>query len=92
MPCRSQGTSALFAHMLGPAEKWSAAKIDEVAGLLMAMSAIGGRQAQPLPLLLAERELAPLSGFLESFARGVRHHLRSRKLEEGWLAGLDELD
>lgn len=88
----AQGTSARFAHCLGPAERWTARKIDEVAGLLMAMSAIGGRQAQPLPLLLAERELAPLGGFLEHYAREVRHHLRSRKLEEGWLAGLDELD
>ena len=58
----------------------------------MAMSAIGGQQAQPLPLLLAERELAPLAGFLEHYAREVRHHIRSRKLEEGWLDGLDELD
>ena len=88
----AQGTSARFAHVLGPAEKWPARKLDEVAGLLMAMSAIGGQQAQPLPLLLAERELAPLSSFLEHYARQVRQHLSSRKLEEGWLDGLDELD
>ena len=88
----AQGTSARFAHVLGPAEKWPARKLDGVAGLLMAMSAIGGQQAQPLPLLLAERELAPLSSFLEHYARQVRQHLSSRKLEEGWLAGLDELD
>ncbi len=87
-----QGTSARFAHVLGPAEKWPVKKIDEVAGLLMAMSAIGGRQAQPLPLLLAERELAPLSSFLENYSRQVRQHLSSRKLEDGWLDGLDELD
>ena len=88
----AQGTSARFAHCLGPADRWSSRKIDEVAGLLMAMSAIGGQQAQPLPLLLAERELAPLASFLEHYAREVRHHIRSRKLEEGWLDGLDELD
>jgi len=88
----AQGTEARFAHVLGPPEKWPAQKIDEVAGLLMAMSAIGGRQAEPLPLLLANRELAPLSSFLEHYARQVRHHLRSRKLEEGWLNELDELD
>ena len=88
----AQGTSARFAHCLGPAERWTARKIDEVAGLLMAMSAIGGHQAQPLPLLLAERELAPLGGFLEHYAREVRHHLHSRKLEESWLDGLEELD
>lgn len=88
----AQGTSARFAHLLGPADKWPARKIDEVAGLLMAMSAIGGRQAEPLPLLLANRELAPLGSFLEHYARQVRQHLRSRKLEEGWLDGLDELD
>ncbi len=88
----AQGTSARFAHVLGPSEKWPAKKIDEVAGLLMAMSAIGGQQAEPLPLLLAERELAPLSGFLKHYADQVRHHLGSRKLEDGWLGGLDELD
>lgn len=88
----TQGTSARFAHVLGLPERWSARKIDEVASLLMAMSAIGGRQAEPLPLLLAERELAPLGAFLEDYARKVRQHLRSRKLEEGWLEGLDELD
>ncbi len=88
----AQGTSARFAHVLGSPEKWTTRKIDEVAGMLMAMSAIGGRQAEPLPLLLANRELAPLSSFLENYARQVRHHLRSRKLEEGWLDGLDELD
>ena len=88
----AQGTSARFAHVLGPPDAWPTRKIDEVAALLMAMSAIGGRQAQPLPLLLADRELAPLGNFLEHYARQVRHHLRSRKLEEGWLDGLDELD
>ena len=88
----AQGTSARFAHVLGPPEKWTTRKIDEVAGLLMAMSAIGGRQAEPLPVLLANRELAPLGSFLENYSRQVRHHLRSRKLEEGWLDGLDELD
>lgn len=88
----AQGTSARFAHMLGPAAGWPAKKIDELAGLLMAMSAIGGLQAQPLPLLLAERELAPLGGFLEHYVREVRHHLHSRTLEQGWLDGLDDLD
>jgi hypothetical protein len=87
-----QGTSARFAHVLGPPDRWPARKIDELASLLMAMSAVGGRQAEPLPLLLAERELAPLGAFLEDYARKVRQHLRSRKLEEGWLEGLDELD
>lgn len=88
----SQGTSTRFVHVVGPPEKWTTRKLDEVAGLLMAMSSIGGRQAQPLPLLLANRELAPLSSFLENYARQVRLHLRSRKLEDGWLNGLDELD
>ena len=88
----AQGTAARFAHVLGPSEKWTMRKIDAVAGLLMAMSAIGGKQAVPLPLLLANRELTPLGSFLENFARQVRQHLHSRKLEDGWLDGLDELD
>ena len=88
----AQGTAARFAHVLGAAEAWTAQKLDEVAGLLMAMSAIGGQQAKPLPLMLAQRELTPLDRFLEQYARDVLHHLRSRKLEEGWLDGLDDLD
>jgi hypothetical protein len=88
----AQGTSTRFAHVLGPAEKWTARKLDEIAGLLMAMSAIGGQKAEPLPLLLARRELRPLKGFLQRYALEVRHLLRSREIESGWLEGLDELD
>jgi hypothetical protein len=88
----AQGTAARFAHVLGPADAWTSRKLDQVSGLLMSMSAIGGQQAEPLPLVLARRELQPLNGFLEHYALQVRHYLRSRKLEEGWLEGLDELD
>jgi hypothetical protein len=88
----AEGTSARFAHVLGSPERWTARALDRVAGLLMGMSAIGGRQAEPLPILLARRELRPLPGFLEHYARQVRAHLHHRKLEAGWLEGLDELD
>ena len=63
-----------------------------MAALLMALSAVGGREAVPLPLLLAHRELRPLDNFLDHYVRSVRGHLRSRKLEEGWLDDLDDLD
>ena len=88
----AEGTAAKFAHVLGASDGWPARKLDQVAGQLMAMSAIGGRQAEPLPLMLARRDLQPLGPFLESYSREVRQHLRSRKLEEGWLDGLDALD
>lgn len=88
----AEGTSARFAHMLGAPELWTRDALDHVAGLLMALSSVGGREAVPLPLLLAERELRPLSGFLKHYALSVRGHLRSRKLEQGWLDGLDDLD
>jgi hypothetical protein len=86
------GTSARFAHMVGPPERWTREALDRVAGLLMALSAVGGRQAIPLPLLLAARELRPLDGFLKHYVSQVRGHLCSRKLEKGWLDGLDDLD
>ena len=88
----SEGTSVRFAHLLGPSESWDSKSLDFVAGILMATSAIGGHRAEPLPLLLARRELRPLTGFLENFAREVRQHLQSRKLEAAWLSNLNELD
>lgn len=88
----AQGTMARFAHALGPAQAWSRHKIDEITGLLMALSAIGGEKAAPLPILLARRELSPLAAFLQDYVRKVRDHLRSRKIEEGWLEGLEDLD
>lgn len=88
----AEGTATRFASMLGAPEQWTRAALDRLAGLVMALSAVGGRQATPLPLLLAERELRPLKPFLEKYARGVRAHLRSRKLEQGWLDDLDDLD
>lgn len=88
----AEGTAARFAHMLGAAEQWGCEAIDRVAGLLMALSAVGGREALPLPLLLAQRELQPLDGFLKHYGLQVRGHLRNRSLEQGWLDGLDDLD
>lgn len=88
----AEGTSAKFAQVLGGPTAWSQASLDRLAGLLMAMSAIGGREAEPLPLLLARRELAPLGPFLKNYGMQVRAHLRSRKLEAGWLGDLDALD
>lgn len=88
----AQGTATQFAHVLGPVEKWTRRKLDEIAGLLMGMNAIGGQKAEPLPLLLARRELKPLASFLEHYARELRHILQSRKIESDWLHGLDELD
>jgi hypothetical protein len=81
-----------MAHMLGSPQAWTSDALDRVAGLLMSLSAIGGRQAEPLPVLLARRELQPLPHFLEHYALQVRSYLRSRKLEDRWLDGLDELD
>jgi hypothetical protein len=88
----AEGTSSRFAHMLGPAEAWTRDAVDHVAGLLMSLSAVGGREALPLPILLAERELRPLDNFLKHYALQVRGHLRSRKLESAWLEGLTDLD
>ncbi len=88
----AEGTSVRFAHMLGDPKSWSRQALDRVGGLLMSLCAVGGREAVPLPIMLAERELRPLGRFLENYARQVRAHLHSRDLERGWLEGLGDLD
>lgn len=88
----AQGTSARLAHALGPPERLSASALDRIAGVLMSLSAVGGERAEPLPLMLAERELKPLEPFLQNYAMEIRQHLRNRTLEQEWLTNLEELD
>ncbi len=71
------GTSTRFVHFLGGKHPWSTTELDQIAGLLMGMSAIGGRVADPLPLLLARRGLQPLAGFLEHFGGQISEQMRN---------------
>lgn len=88
----AQGTAARFAQVVAPPRDFTAEKLDEIAGLLTTMNAIGGPKAKPLPLMLAERELQPLGPFLLNYVHEVKAHIRSGKLERGWLDDLDALD
>jgi hypothetical protein len=89
----SEGTAVRFAHIVGPPDTWTSKMVDSIAGILMAMSTIGGQRAEPLPLLLARRELKkPLEQSLELYSREVRRYLKSRINEAAWLSDLDALD
>ena len=89
----SEGTAVRFAHMAGPSELWTHRMINTVAGILMATCTIGGPRAEPLPLMLARRELKkPLEQSLEFYSREVRRYLKNRINEAAWLSDLDAFD
>lgn len=88
----SEGTDPRFVQLVGPKDMWSSEGLDRIAGQLLALSAVGGLRANPLPLSLAARRLTPLKPFLINFAREVHAQLRSRRIENTWLQDLDALD
>jgi len=89
----AQGTRPLLAQVVGPAEGWPTEAFDRLAAWLMALTALGGKKAVPLPVYLSDRELSrPLDVFLQNYAREVYGYLRNRKLEQQWLSDFDDFE
>ena len=84
-----QTTEPRLMQLVGDAPEWTGAAIDEVVGLTMALTAVGGAMSAPLPVQLAERELKALSPFLEHYSRSVAGELKRRELESIWLTDWD---
>jgi hypothetical protein len=84
-----QTTEPRLMQLVGDAPEWTAAAIDEVVGLTMALTAVGGAMSAPLPVQLAERELNTLGPFLEHYSRSVAGELKRRELESIWLTDWD---
>jgi hypothetical protein len=84
-----QTTSPRLMQLVGDAPAWSTAAIDDVVGLTMALTAVGGAAATPLPVQLAERELGALGPFLEHYSRSVAGELKRRDIESIWLSDFD---
>lgn len=84
-----QTTEPRLMQLVGDAPAWTSAAIDEVVGLTMALTAVGGAAATPLPVQLAERELSALGPFLEHYSRSVAGELKRRDIESIWLSDFD---
>lgn len=84
-----QMTAPRLMQLVGDAPAWTSAAIDEVVGLTMALTAVGGTLSAPLPVQLAERELNALGPFLEHYSRSVAGELKRRELEHIWLSDWD---
>ncbi|ALJ34258.1 hypothetical protein D9623_00380 [Azospirillum brasilense] len=84
-----QTTEPRLMQLVGDAPTWTAKAIDEVVGMTMALTAVGGALTAPLPVQLAERELNALGPFLENYSRSVVGELKRRELESIWLSDWD---
>ncbi len=84
-----QTTQPRLMQLVGDAPGWTREAIDEIVGLTMALTAVGGAASAPLPVQLAERELKALAPFLENYSRSVAGELKRRELESIWLSDWD---
>jgi len=84
-----QTTQPRLIQLIGDAPAWNASTIDEIVGLTMALTAIGGAASTPLPVQLAELELNTLGPFLDHYGKSVAGELKRRDLENTWLSDWD---
>lgn len=84
-----QTTEPRLMQLVGDAPAWTSTAIDEVVGMTMALTAVGGALSAPLPVQLAERELNAVGPFLEHYSRSVAGELKRRELESIWLSDWD---
>jgi hypothetical protein len=84
-----QTTEPRLMQLVGDAPAWTTEAIDRIVGLCMALTAVGGTAATPLPVQLAERELTALGPFLEHYSRSVAGELNRRDIERIWLSDFD---
>jgi len=84
-----QTTEPRLMQLIGDAPAWTTTAINDVVGLTMALTAVGGAASAPLPVQLAERELNALGPFLEHYSRSVAGELKRRELENIWLSDWD---
>jgi hypothetical protein len=84
-----QTTEPRLMQLVGDAPAWTAETLDDVVGLTMALTAVGGTASAPLPVQLADRELNALGPFLEHYSRSVARELKRREIESVWLSDFD---
>lgn len=86
----SQQTGPLLMQLIGDESNWSAKQLDRVCGQVMALMVVGGQNAAPLPIQLAQREQQGLKNWLEFYSQSIVNALKQREVEDIWLSSLDE--
>ena len=89
--CAGPGTPSRLVQLIGDEPDWGCSDLDELIGQLMALTVTGGRQAWPMPILLAARELTALEGFIEHYRAGVHGEMKNKSIEDVWLSEIDDL-
>lgn len=89
--CAGPGTQPKLLQLIGDEPGWRASDLDELTGRLMALTVTGGKQAWPMPVQLAARELGSLDNFIEHYRAGVHGEMKKRSIEDVWLSDLDDL-
>lgn len=85
------GTPARLLQLVGNEPGWQVSDLDRLVGAVMALTVVAGKQAWPLPIQLADRELNSLDGFLKHYQHCLHEEMKSKQIEDVWLSELDEL-
>ena len=83
-------TGPRLIQLIGDAPLWTQAEINRVVGIAMTLTAVGGAEAAPLPVQLADKELTALEPFLDHYRRSVAIEMKQRHIEDTWLGGLGQ--
>lgn len=89
--CAGPGTPPRLVQLIGDEPAWGCADLDDLCGQLMALTVTGGRNAWPMPIQLAARELSSLDGFIEHYRAGVHSEMKNKSIENVWLSEIDDL-
>ncbi len=86
----AQTTGPRLLQLIGDEPHWNQKTLDGVCSQVMALTVVGGVQASPLPIQLAEREQQALAQFIEYYNNNVQAEIKQRKVEDLWLSDLDD--
>jgi hypothetical protein len=84
-------TAPHLLQLVGNEPLWQRGHLDRLAGLVTALTVVGGTRAYPLPVQLAALEQEEVRRFLEVFTREAQGRIRRKEDEEVWLSDLEEL-
>lgn len=86
----AHATGPRLVQLIGDEPGWDRKSLDKVCAVTMALTAVGGADALPIPIQMAARELMALDNFLIMYGRGVAKEIKSRDIENVWFSDLDE--
>ena len=84
------GTPPRLVQLVGDEPDWQREDLDRLAGLVAALTVVGGPRAAPIPIQLADREQDGLKRFLHSYTAAVHHDMEQKEVEDIWLSDLEE--